>query len=469
MKKLAIVLVLVLSLAATVTIISACSVKYDLVYANWNFGTDSDPSVERKMIEEFEKDNNVKIKMVDYGQGQDYPNGLVGALQRHEMPDVFMVNNMSFVLNYQLARDVSDFVANDEDWEYIPETVEQGAHFKAGIYAIPFALHMLGYFMNEDLIEDNQLSSVLPKDIDSKGISYDQFNQLVNGLSITNNFVGLTAENSVYEWYPASANKNYGYFGWSDAEKKYYINTPEFARGISETKRLYNAHSSFGSLTEAKKAQLPGIDSDVKAWDNGKVGLRWGYTYEVPNMLDNDAFKIRFVGIPYMDDEGARNQGYSCLVPDYLAIYKDTPNAELAYKFAKWMSFDPKGIAKRIELASDGETPNTLPMTTDPDILSDFEDVYPIKGVVPFYERLADSIFEPTKVVPGYDASRFTSSTGLAVTGADGVKKDNAKIGEFLDACFSGDGVFAEHAADLEILANQAYADDLSDYESRYK
>ena len=341
MKKLAIVLALVLLLIATVTVVSACSEKYDLVYANWNFGTDSDPSVERKMIKAFEEQNDVKIKLVNYGQGQDYPNGLLGALQRHDMPDVFMVNNMSFVLNYQLARDVSDFVATDEDWEKIPETVEQGAHFKSGIYAIPFALHMKGYFINEDLIEDSNLDNVFPQNKRNDGITYDQFKTLVNGLSSNPGSVGLTSESSIYEWYPASANKQYGYFGWNDAEEQYHINTPEFARGISETKAFYNNHSSFGSLSEAKKAKdFVGIDSDVAAWDNGKVGLRWGYTYEVPNMMDNDDFSIRFVGIPSMEGENARNQGYSCLVPDYLAIYKDSPNAELAYKFAKWMSFD---------------------------------------------------------------------------------------------------------------------------------
>ncbi len=469
MKKLAIVLVFVLLLAATVTIISACSVKYDLLYANWNFGTDSDPSVERKMIKAFEDKYDVKIKTIDYGQDQAYPNGLLGAVQRQEAPDVFMVNNMSFVLTYQLAMDVSEFVAEDEDWQKIPQTVEQGAHFKDGIYAIPFALHMLGYFINEDLIEDCNLDSVLPQNR-NEGITYTQFKELVSGISATPDYVGLNRESSVYEWYPASANKNYGYFGWSDAEKKYYINTPEFEAGISETKTLYNAHSSFGSLTQAKKDQgFAGIDSDVKAWDNGKVGLRWGYTYEVPNMIDNDDFRIRFVGIPSMDGENARNEGYSCLVPDYLAIYKNSPNAELAYKFAKWMSYDPEGIAMRIQFARDDEeTPNTLPMTTDTDILYDFEEVFPVKGVVPFYERLADSVFEPTKVVPGYNESRFNASTGLSVTGADDVKKDNAKIGEYLDACFSGNGQFAAYAADLEALANRGYAEALEDYEEKY-
>ncbi len=472
MKKLAIVLALVLLLAATVTIISACSEKYDLLYANWNFGTDSDPSVERKMIKAFEDKYDVKIKTIDYGQDQNYPNGLLGAVQRQEVPDVFMVNNMSFVLNYQLAMDVSAFVAEDEDWQNIPQTVEQGAHFNNGIYAIPFALHMLGYFVNEDLIEDCNLDSVLPQNRD-KGITYTQFKTLVSEISANPAYVGLNKESSVYEWYPASANKKYGYFGWNDADKKYYINTTEFATGISETKNFYNSHSSFGSLTEAKKKSqsFAGVDSDVKAWDSGKVALRWGYTYEVPNMIDNDDFRIRFVGIPSMEGENARNEGYSCLVPDYLAIYKNSPNAELAYKFAKWMSYDPEGIAMRIQFARDDEeTPNTLPMTTDLDILSEFEEVFPVTGVVPFYERLADSIFEPTKVVPGYNESRFNASTGKSVTNGAGEKKENAKIGEYLDACFSGNGEFAGTiASDLEKLANQAYADALSDYEDKYR
>lgn len=478
MKKLAIVLALVLVLAGVITVASACGEKYDLVYANWNLGTEQDNNVERQMIKAFEEKNNVKIKLLDVGTS-GYDDAITANIARGNAPDVFMISNTNYVLSNQYALDITQYAEADADWDKIPASIEEAVHFKNGIYAIPFAMHMQGFFVNVDLLKDEGLDNNLPKD---GKYTYEWFKETVKAVSNDTNqsgIIGLNAENEFFLWYASAENSNLGFYTWDGSQ--YHLDDSSFKRGLDEAKEFRSSHLTYAGLTETQQQTdawkgyfAEGGTGAVGAWNDGKVAFRWGYSYEAPDMFKQSGgdFEIRFIGIPYVknsDSANKRTDNFSILIGDYASVYKDTKNPELAYKLAKWMSFDPEGIAKRIELAN-GSVPNTLPMTTDEAIVEQYFDIYPIDGVEQMYDKLDKAIIESTKVVPGFGAARWNATTGLTVTGPDGTPYPNAKVENLLDCYWSGGNVDFNPttAAALNDLANRQYRNAISKYADKY-
>lgn len=473
MKKLGIILSVVLVLAAVLTVCAACQTKYDLSYAAWNLGTETAPSIERKMVKAFEDKYNVKIEIKEVGTGNNYEPSINGMIIRDEAPDVFMINNTNYVLKGQHGLDITELAAADADWANIPATLEQPAHYKNGIYAVPFAMNLQGYFINVDLLEDNGL---IPKD---GNYNWDWFKNAISTLKTAKlesgeSVIGLNSEESVYQWYPSALNKNYDHFTWDGSQ--YHLDSPEFLAGMDEAKNIYNQHLSFESLDETTfKANFEGISGAVDLWNKGRLGIRWGETYEMPNMLEETkgAFEIKFIGIPYVgvSDQypDARTENFVTVVPDYISIYKGTKNPDLAYQFAKWMTFSPEGITKRIELDKDSGTTNSLPVTTNVQTLEKYFNVFTaVDGVEQMYAKLSDSITECMKIVPGFTRVRYEEKTGYSVTDADGNSIPNANMGEFFDACRQGRFSYAEKASEVNALANKQYADAVKTYENKY-
>ncbi len=491
MKKLAIVLTLVLVLAAAVTAFAACKNDYDLIYDCWNLGTDAEPTVEEYMIQAFEEAHNVRIMRRNH-PGSSYGDAIKSTIGRGEAPDVFMIDSINYVLSNQYGLDITEYAANDEDWKNIPAALEESAHYKSGIYAVPFAMHMEGFFVNVDLLKKNNVTSPtkgssLPYPTKASDFTYEWFKEAISKVTMadpaTNQKAkGLLSESEFMDWYPSAVNSDYGMFTWDGS--KYNLDSPEFAEALAQTADIRAKGYSYDSLSaEERQADFGGVDP-VDAFNQGKVAFRYGKSYEAPDMFQKSGgnFEIVFLGIPYVQNSTSdhkRTESFSIMIPDYTAVYKETKNPELAFEFAKWMGYSPEGIQKRIELAQDAkdlanQVPNTLPMTTDESAIEKYFAIYPVKGVEKMYENLDKLIMEPTKVVPGYTGSRWNAVTKLEIKVMEDNElktKQNAKIGEFLDACWNGYGdvdFTPERAASCNNLANQQYANMVAKYEELY-
>lgn len=471
MKKLGIVLSVILMLAAMLTVVAACKPHYDLSYAAWNLGTETAPTVERKMVEEFEKLHNVKIELKEVASGNAYEDSINGMIIRKEAPDVFMINNTNYVLNGQHGYDLTELTEGDEDWDNIPAALEQPAHYKSGIYAVPFAMHIQGYFINATLLEEKHL---LPK---NNVYDWDWLYNTVTTLKGQStdsgeSIIGLTNEESIYKWYPSAVNKNLDYFTWDGSQ--YHLDSDEFVAGMNLTKDIYNGHYSFESLeSETRETDFEGVADAVDLWNKGRVAIRWGSTFEMPDMLEKNggAFDIKFIGIPFVKDAGenARTENFASLVPDYISVYKGTQNAELAYEFAKWMTFSPEGIAKRIELDSDKGVTNNMPVTTNAETLATYFDTFTaIPGIEEMYAKLDDAITECVKIVPGFNSVQYLASTGITVTDAAGATISNANMGQLFDACRQGRLSYGDYKGQVDELADKQYANAVKSYESKY-
>lgn len=472
MKKLGIILAVVIVLAASLAIFAACGQSYDLSYAAWNLGTEGAPSIERKMVEEFEKLHDVKIELKEVASGNAYEDSINAFIIRNEAPDVFMINNTNYVLSGQYGYDITELAAADADWDKIPSALEQSAHYKSGIYSIPFAMHMQGYFINTTLLEESGIN--LPKNDE---YSWEWFYKVITDLKVAKNqagdsVMGLSSEESIYKWYPSAVNSALDYFTWDGTE--YHLDEAEFIEGMNLTRSIYEGGYSYESLdADTLEANFEGITGAVDLWNRGRLAIRWGSTYEMPDMIESNggAFEIKFIGIPYVGDAGdnARTENFVSLVPDYMSIYSGTKNPELAYEFAKWMSFDPAGIAKRIELDADSGVTNSIPLTTDEDTLENYFDTFTaVDGLLKMYDRLDKAITECVKIVPGFNSVQYLANTGITVTDATGATIASANMGQFFDACRQGRLTYSDYAGDADRIADQQYANAVKNYENKY-
>ncbi len=460
-KKLALIIALVMVVSVCAVLFVACDETYDLTYVSWNLGTEAGNNTERKMIKAFEEEYNVKVKIMEAGAGNNYDPALDAYAARNNMPDVFMTSNIDYVLRNNVAADITEFVNGDAsgDWDKIPSAIEQSTHYKSGIYAVPFSMHMMGYFVNVDLLEELNLSNELNALVEN--FTFEGFKNLVSAVKGQNNgsgakCIGLSAEDTIIEWYPAALNENYGWFTW-DGEQ-YHLDGSEFATAMQEAASLRLNKLTYDSLNDEDRADdFEGVDGAVQLWDQGRLAIRWGSTYEAPNMLTmNPQMNLMFLGVP---------GGRTPIVPDYLAISSSCKNKQLAYDFAKWMSFSPKGIMKRIEL-DNTRMPNTLPLITDDSVIEAYFDKYTsVSGILEKYDSLDKGIVQSVKVVPGYRLARWDYKTGIQIT-KDGETIENCNIGQLLDACRTGEATLADYANQINAFANQQYAAAVAKYKN---
>lgn len=456
-KKLSVALAAMLAVSISAGVAGCSKDNYDLVYASWNLSTAAVDNVERKMIRAFEEKFGVKVKIEEGISINAYDDSMDALATKNKLPDVYMLSRLDYGLNRGFVTDLTEYAEADADWDKIPKPIEEAVHFGKGIYAVPFAMHMMGYFANIDLLEDHDLYT----QVADGEMTMAEFENIVGTMAnykTSRKEIGLSAENTILEWYPASVDPNLGWFTW-DGEK-YNLNSDAFKSGIEKTAQFHQNGWTYDSLTEdERELNFGGITSAVDLWNKGQLALRWGVTYETPDMHDNANFEIQFLGVP---------GGRTPIVGDYLAISSTCQNVDLAYKFAKWMSFDPDGIRKRIEL-DDGVT-NTLPITTDATIVGEyFAHFDDIGGIEEKYETLDNGIVEGVKVIPGYTGSRWNYATGKEIKDphSDG-NITNAKIGDVIDACWYGTLVYAEYAKDIDAAANSWYQYTIRSYKDKY-
>ena len=323
-------------------------------------------------------------------------------------------------------------------------------------------MNLQGYFLNTTVIERDL--GVRTDRIDC----YSEFEKITNivdkaatnrsivGLDTPAHFIDTMA--SVYD-----ETGEMGYFTW-DGES-YHLDSDAFIRGVQQGRALFDAQKTLDSYDEEMRAEL-GLDPEESpksdAWNKGKLAIRYGYTYEIPDMLDHNDLNqsYKFVGNP---------GGKISIVGDYYGIYKGTKEPELAYKFAKWMGFGLEGFTKRMELYEEKGSVNSLPLTDDEDLISTYFEMFGsnsmMSGLETAYEYIQEkSMVEGVKVVPGFLQARQNKKTGIKLGDID-----NATMFELLNACIVGGEEIANYAEDLNRLANKTYSDWMRDYGGNYQ
>lgn len=412
--------------------------KIVINYANWNLGTEEENNIERRMIAEYEKRNpNVKIKIAENIDNAQYVESLTTAAAAGNLPDVIMLQDIPTALGNEWLLDISEFTSKDEDWSKMAPSVIESTEFKDGTYSMPAGQYFLGYFINKDLFESENVKEL------EAGYTLEDFENTVKSLtSVSKGIIGLEDEGTMIDWYAAVKSDNLGWFSW-DGEK-YNLDSPEFKEGINKAKEFASNGYVYGALAPEDQQKFNGTNG-YEVWKEGQVALKYEGTWGADG-LKEFSFDSKFIGLP---------NSKTVIVNDYMGISNTTKHAEEAYDFAKWMTFSKEGTLERVKIADENDIAYaSLPLINDQEVLDKYFEFNNIEGVREVYENLDNTVVEAFKVVPGYANSRWHATTGLKVG-----DKENISIGDLVFDCYRGNSKIEDFAAQLNDLANKQYED----------
>ncbi len=408
-------------------------------FASWAVYAEDEENLDTLMIDAFmEEYPHITVEIDRTIDPSDWNGSLSSAASGGTIPDVFLLSQVPIGLANDWLLNLNDLTGNDEDFAHVPDLVHEAVTYNETIYALPSAQHFLGYFVNKDIFNQANL------DIPEYGYSLEQFGDAVRQTTDLNSGIaGLNHPFSIIDWYPTVEDESVGWFTFNESDGSYRLNSNEFINGINLASNLLTNGYAYEALDEEQQANFNG-DNPEEVWMQGGISLKWDGTWGVNHMSESLDFEWDFIGIP---------GGRTVVVNDYMGLASSTEHPEEAYLFAKWMSFGKEGFLKRIEIAeAENRLINSLPVTTDQEVLDAFYETMDVPGVQKAYEQLDQAIIEPVKTVPGFAESRWNAPTGVSIGDIP-----NATISELLDASIRGDIKVEDYAAQLNDLANQKY------------
>jgi multiple sugar transport system substrate-binding protein len=412
-----------------------------LRYASWNLGPAEDNSIERQMIAAFMDAYphiiiEIDESIVAVGGGADYREALNIAASTGDLPDVFMIDDMTQVLNADWVMDITDLANADSEFTSLPANIQDTMGYGGRVYAIPFAQHMIGFFVNRDLFDSLNL------DVPTFGFSVEEMEEALRAVTDLNApTIGTNHVDAFVEWYPGAVNDDLGFFTFDD--ENFHLDSDEMLAAIQLAQELNSNGFVFDELDEEQREAFNG-GWGGEVFSNGQLGLLWDGTWLIDFIQENADFNWDFIGAP---------GGRPVVTFDILGISSETEHAEAAYQFARWMGSGSAGYTRRMELlAAAGNLSNSIPIIADQAVLSAFWDVLDIPGIAEAYEHLDRAMIDGNKIIAGWREARFYLTTGLPA-GDD----ENATLGGFLWHSIRGSVNFADYASRLNELVQETF------------
>ena len=410
--------------------------KITLTYASWAVGTEEEYNIERRLIDGFmELHPNIQIRLADNIIGADDWNAaLSAAAAGGELPDVSMIASLPVAVGNEWAMDVSGFTSQDGDWSKVPDSLAVSGQYGGKQFGIPASMFLAGYFINKDLFEEMNVEPL------SFGYGLEEWKQAIAAATnLSQGTVGLMNADFI-DWYPYVIDPSVGWFTYDGSDV--HLNSEAFKTAVKYSLELKEKNYEFFGLSDAQK-EIFGVAGDTEAWQSGEVAMAYDATWLVSG-VETLPFSTEFVGLP---------TGKSVIIPDYAFISQTTEHPREAYEFLKFMTFGKEGILKRLEIVEENNRVvwNSMPLNMDEEITELYFEDYPIEGVREAFSHLnGNSIVEAFKFTPGYESARWTAPTGIKAG-----DYDNATIGQVLEQCRMGVINIDDYADQLNDSANQ--------------
>ena len=417
------------------------SKKVTLTYANWNLGTKAQNGVERQLIAAWNKANpDVQVKIDEKLSGSTtYTDTLNTEASAGKLPDVFMSASVADNTTSGWAADLTKIEKADKDFKALPEVVQESVILGGKNVAVPFGESEMGFFVNDDLL--NKLNLTVP----DYNTSVDDFVKTVKAATnLSQKYVGVSEAPSFTDWLPAQLNQDLGWFTYNDG--KVNLTAPEMTQAMSIASDLGKNGYSFAQLTaEQQKALSGGTDANA-AFKKGNVAFLYNGTYAAADLQSGANFNYSFMGLP-----GGRED----MELDYTIVAKTSKHKQDAYDFAKYMAYGESGYKERLALTKkSGTTPAYLPLTTNKKLVSEYWKLIAVPGMQDVANNTKNAMVDPIKTVPGYINARWNATTGLKVAG-----KDNATIGDIINASGLGQVNWSDYAQQIQTLAQKQLDD----------
>lgn len=380
-----------------------------ITYANWNLGTEEENNIERRMIQAF-MDAHPGI-IVEIHEGVSVYNGtpweerLAVAASIGDLPDVFMVNDIGFSMAGGWAYDLTAIANADVDFSALPASMRDAMAVDGVVYMVPFAQHMLGYFVNTDLFDNLNL------DAPTHGFTIEEFETAVRATTdVPAGMIGTNHVNYFAAWGPGALNSNLGFFTF-DGNSTFHVDAPEMVTTLNLAVELNTNGFVCEGFPYDERPELFGHGWCGAVFFDGNMGLMWDGTWAVGGIGEQADFNWEFIGVP---------SGRPMVTLDVLSVASTTANAEAAFLFANWMGSGTAGFTRRMEIAAEmGTIVSALPISGNQAMLDQFWGTLGIDGIAEAYANMANALIDPNKVTPGWRDTRFYANTGIAIGDTD--------------------------------------------------
>lgn len=406
--------------------------KITIKYMGWDSGTDKQPTLMRKLIEEFNATNDeIYIKIVKHTEPYDnYLNQV--STNANAMPDVFLVNSVPNAVANGLALDITNYANADDEWDDIQESLRKSVYYGANkdkVYAIPAGQHYMGYIANLDLLEDYRYNKA---DFYAGEYTHEEFFtaiETINNVNVTDQsgVVGVNATGDMINWLPSALDtKNeIKHYIWNSEKYEFDFANPATLEAIKQIQNIANKDKklTFESLFEEveqggekidKRDLIFGDSNETAVFNSGKMAFLQGATYQKYNE-SKMGFDYRFIAYP---DQKV------VVASDYMCISSKCKNPEAAFKVAKFLTYGAAGYEARFKVAEQAVKDKKsedifltgLPINNDTTLTAKWFDYVKFPGLKETYEKVAagqiEALLELNKSYPGYFDTKFKIESG---------------------------------------------------------
>lgn len=289
-------------------------------------------TVMQEIYEEFQKENpDIVLTCVassDSSVAVDNANNLLSV---GKIPDIVSTNGLSYYVNNAVklgeALDLMPYIERDPAFaaEIHPQVLEVWTTEDGGIYTLPDALEIMGYWYNEDLLlqagwQDAEGKVRLPSD-------WEEFFEMCGDLEKT-----LDGEEAVVRLEDVQVSENFFYARLRGSAElaetlhpdlKECVASPAFDRTVEDTGRLYEYSDNADSLETAREK-----------FSQGKTALYFNGIWE-SQLLAEASVKARFACYP---TEMGKSLVYVSPSSGYLvAAHEDKRKDEACVRFLKYL------------------------------------------------------------------------------------------------------------------------------------
>lgn len=414
---------------------AATTEKVKLTYANWN----ATEKFNQKLVEEFnQQHDNIEVVLSDNVDYTKYDESLTTLASAGNLPDIFALSTITQPLANQWLADMTQYAEADSEWNTIFPALRESVRFNSKVMAIPSAMHFYGLLVNDDAFEKVNAAEM------PYNPTVEEFEKALKGVTKPENgVVGLKLGDDLINVFPAATNSSLGYFTFDD--EKYTLDGPDFANGVKKARELREKGYTWQGLSETQLKKFQATE-DWQAWEKGEVAVCADGTWGFGGMGDTVNFNLSYKGML---------NGRTVLVPDFLGVSSKCEHPAEAMEFIKFMGYGKDGFETKLKVAEELNTAYFgMPMTSDESIQQKVLAYLEVDGLKEAFDGIDGAMVEPTKIIPGYQKSRWTAETGTKIGDVD-----NATIGDILTKSVQGEINYADYAAQVNELANQQYQD----------
>lgn len=352
-------------------------------YATWG-----DAEMEKKRIKAFEAAHpNIKVE-IDPAVTWPWDEKMAAAAAAGKLPDVVWLFGVPNSVASGWLEDLTPYLSSDPDYNpsNIYGNLSDTGKYNGKQFALPHGLFAQGIFLNLDLLAKENIP------VPTRDWTVTDMEDIAKKLTKFNDhqfgFEGALGMEAVMV---PQFDPSLGWGTWDGT--KYNYTKPAYADAVNWVNK-FALKDKIATDAYAKEEKDKWYGKDKSGWNLGKVGMRFGATWDLAWQKKELKFKWDILPLPKVN--GQRTP----LVTDYAGISKSSQHKKEAFEFLKWMTYSKDGWLNRIK----DEAPiASMPLVNDRDVWDAYlssEHISP--GMKEIVKTIPDGFIDGYKWLPGY-------------------------------------------------------------------